>query len=86
MADQSRTLPCGCRLCGCLCPVHSPVREQDYCSAHRRFVVRYSGPHLPRVANRSADEAHDQDSSVLSSDGDTPRAGSMPAAAHSCSK
>lgn len=29
-----RTVPCGCRLCGCVCADHSPDRVARLCAAH----------------------------------------------------
>jgi hypothetical protein len=35
-------LPCGCRLCGCLCSEHSPDRTDRLCAAHvDRAVFRF---------------------------------------------
>lgn len=32
-------LPCGCRLCGCLCPEHSPFRADTPCLKHGGAVA-----------------------------------------------
>jgi hypothetical protein len=32
-------IPCGCRLCGCLCADHSPDRLERPCAAHVDLAV-----------------------------------------------
>ena len=32
-------IPCGCKLCGCLCGSHSPTRLEDLCPRHALPVV-----------------------------------------------
>jgi hypothetical protein len=36
--NQFDILPCGCRLCGCSCPDHSPTRQECACPSH---IVRF---------------------------------------------
>lgn len=43
-----RTLPCGCRSCGCLCESHSLVGARVACDAH------YGAESLPRAICREA--------------------------------
>ena len=39
---MNRTLRCGCRLCGCLCPDHSPSGKEWLCAPHvDRAVFRF---------------------------------------------
>lgn len=34
-----RSLPCGCRLCGCLCEAHAPAGVPEACPGCRRAAV-----------------------------------------------
>lgn len=36
MLFRRDSLPCGCKLCGCICPQHSGFSCTDPCPAHRR--------------------------------------------------
>ncbi len=33
------SLPCGCKLCGCVCTAHSPDRIERPCARHGVFIV-----------------------------------------------
>lgn len=35
---EPRSLPCGCRICGCMCAEHAPNRMKSACSGHTRYL------------------------------------------------